>query len=87
MQRRFVIPALLAGLAAAPAAMADDRPPRGSIPASEILRRVEQLPDFGWLEEMEWDDDGYWEVEYRTRDGREREVKVDPRSGRIIRHD
>jgi hypothetical protein len=77
---------MMAGVATAfgaPAlAQRQERPPEGSLPASEIVRRVEQRGDFGWLKEIEWDEDGYWDVEYWTRDGRLREIDVDPGTGR-----
>ncbi len=56
-------------------------PPANARPASEVLRMIEQRPDFGHLEELDWDDGGYWKVEYRTRDGRKVELRVDPVSG------
>jgi hypothetical protein len=71
--------AVLAVALAAPAFA--DRPPEDGMPLSEILQMVEQREDFGWFEEIEWDDDGYWEVEYYTRDGDEREIYLDPRTG------
>jgi hypothetical protein len=72
-------------LAAGPAlAERSERPPQGSIAASEVLRLVEQRPDFASIEEMEWDDDGYWEVEYRTRDDTRRKLRLNPRDGSPI---
>jgi hypothetical protein len=69
---------LLAGpLGAAP-------PPAGSMPASDILRQAEQRPDFSHLDEMEWDDDGYWEVEYVTRTGSKVKLRLDPRTGQPV---
>ncbi|WP_439547695.1 PepSY domain-containing protein [Falsiroseomonas sp.] len=56
-------------------------PPANARPASELLRMIEQRPDFGHLAELDWDDDGYWKVEYRTRDGRKVELRIDPVSG------
>ena len=34
-----------------------------------------------YVEDVSWDDDGYWEVEYRSADGAETEVKLDPMTG------
>ncbi len=71
--------ALLAATLAAPAFAAP--PPANARPASEVLRMVEQRPDFAYLAELDWDNDGYWKVEYRTRDGAKVELRIDPVSG------
>lgn len=83
MNRRLLAAAALgAGLLLSGPVLADqDRPPAGSLAASEVLRQVEQRPDFASLHDMEWDDDGYWEIEYVTRDGGKRTVRLDPRTG------
>jgi hypothetical protein len=44
---------------------------------------LEQRGDVAYFGDIEWEDDGYWEIEYITRDGQKREVKVDPVSGQI----
>lgn len=69
---------LCAGLVAS--AHADGPPPEGFLPLSGIVAELEQRPDFAYVEEIELDD-GYWEVEYRTRDGRERKIEIDPLTG------
>lgn len=77
---RFTLPAAaMLALVALPGWAAP--PPANARPASEVLRMVEQRPDFGHLEELDWDDDGYWKVEYRTRDGAKVELRIDPVSG------
>jgi hypothetical protein len=70
---------VLAAPALVPPALA--APPPDARPASEILRLVEQRPDFRHLEEMEWDDDGHWEIEIITRDGGKLTLRIDPVSG------
>lgn len=81
MNRRILAAALGAGLLLSNPGLADqDRPPAGSLPASEVLRQLEQRPDYASLHEMEWDDDGYWEVEYRTLDGGLRKLRIEPRT-------
>lgn len=77
--RRFMI-AAVAGFLLTSAVSAEVAPPAGSIPLSQIIAKVEQRPDFSHLKEVEWDD-GLYEVEYRTKDGGTREVKLDPRTG------
>ena len=82
MNRHILAAALGAGLLLSGPALADqDRPPAGSLPASEVLRQLEQRPDYASLHEMEWDDDGYWEIEYVTREGSKRTIRLDPRTG------
>lgn len=77
---RLTLPAAaMLALVALPAWAAP--PPANARPASEVLRMVEQRPDFGHLEELDWDDSGYWKVEYRTRDGAKVELRIDPVTG------
>lgn len=74
--------AMLAALFAATVAGSAyaDRLPPGSMPLSQILVKFEQQPEFAYFEEIELDD-GYYEIEYRTKGGEKREIKVDPRTG------
>jgi hypothetical protein len=78
MPRTLLATAAILTMVAASALAA---PPPDARPASEILRAVEQRPDFRYLRELEWDEDGYWEVEYITRDGGRVELRIDPRTG------
>lgn len=71
---------LCAATLAAPS-LAADRPPANGKPLSEIVRAMEQRDDFSYFDEIEWDEDGYWEVEYFTKDGAKRELRIDPVSG------
>lgn len=86
MRLRFALPlAAVAAMTAAPAAA--DRPP-----TDEERRAVEQtLRAAGFVswEEIELDDDGpRWEVDdARTRSGERFDVKIDPRSMRIVRRE
>jgi uncharacterized membrane protein YkoI len=78
---RFLI--LPLALALPTALMAE--PPADNAPKlSQIAATIEAElgADLHYIESIEWDDDGYWEVEYRTRDGREIEIDVDPMTGR-----
>lgn len=73
----------LAGLIAAPSAlMAQQPPPAGSMPLSQVIAKLEtDLSDLGHISEISWEDDGYWEVEYQTTDNREVDIRVDPATG------
>ena len=73
-----VVPmAVLLGLAH----LAHAAPPSNAKPLSEIVKALEENGNVAYFEEIEWDDDGYWEIEYRRPDGSKAEVKVDPVSG------
>ena len=72
----------LAGLTLPAGAMADTPPPPNSQPLSRIIATVEgSAQNLAYIEDVSWDDDGYWEVEYRTTEGREVEIRVDPVTG------
>lgn len=77
--------ALLVPLALVAAPAAADRPPNDRERAAiELALRG---AGFDRWEEIELDDDGpYWDVDdARTADGRRYDVKIDPRSNRIVR--
>ncbi len=71
-----------AGLAGSTAVAA---PPADSKPLSEIVKMLEASGNVAYFKEIEWDDDGYWEMEYRDKQGREITIKVDPVSGLMRR--
>lgn len=58
-------------------------PPVGALSLSQIITQIESRPDFAFIREIDWDD-GRYDVQYRTRDGRDRNLKVDPRTGRPV---
>lgn len=58
--------ALLMAGAPAPApapARAQSMPPDGALPLSEVIAQIEALEGLHFIGEVEWDDDGYREVE------------------------
>jgi len=72
----------MAALALPAVAVADTPPPADAQPLSRIVATVEaNVSDLAYIDEVSWDDDGYWEVEYKTTGGQEVEIKVDPVSG------
>lgn len=82
MTTRLLTVSLVAGLAlAAGAAAAQDRPPEDAMPLSEVLAMLEAGGDVAYFDEIEWDDDGYWEVSYYRADGSEVSVDLDPSTG------
>lgn len=62
-------------------AVADTPPPADALPLSGILAQVEADNDLRYIEEVEWDDDGYWEVEFIREDGGKVKLKIDPLTG------
>lgn len=78
--------AILALTAAPLAAAAQSTPPADAMPLSQIVAGLENDPatDLGHFDEVEWDSDGYWEVEYYTSDNREVKMRIDPVSGQPI---
>ena len=58
-------------------------PPVGALSLSQIITQIESRPDFAFIKDIDWDD-GRYDVQYRTRDGRDRTLKVDPRTGRPV---
>ncbi|HSK38345.1 MAG TPA: PepSY domain-containing protein [Arenibaculum sp.] len=56
-------------------------PPQNALALSQILQSLEQQDDVAYFDEIEWDDDGYWEIEYVSRNGEEVTVEIDPVSG------
>lgn len=57
-----------------------DGPPAGSLSLSQIIIQIESRPDYAFIRDIDWEN-GRYEIEYRTRDGRDRVLKVDPRTG------
>jgi uncharacterized membrane protein YkoI len=80
---KMIAATLVLALAATPAAA--DRPPTDAERAA-VERTLRAASFISW-EEIDLDDDGpHWDVDdARTRDGRRYDVKIDPRSLRIVR--
>lgn len=57
------------------------QPPADAMPLSQIIAALEAQGDVAWIKEVDWDDDGYWEIEYRREGGGDVEIKIDPVSG------
>ena len=82
---RLVLPLLAACVLAVALPAAADAPPPDALPLSQILQALEQQGDVAYFEDVDWDDDGYWEIEYVDRNGSEVEIEVDPVSGQARR--
>lgn len=57
------------------------QPSADAMPLSEILASIEGEENFGYFDEIDWDSDGYWEIEYYRADGARVDVDIDPVSG------
>ena len=75
---RIVAFALMCCIAFGQSASAGAQPPTDAKSLSEILRSIEQEDGFSHFGEIEWDDDGYWEIEYFTTSRMKVEIKVVP---------
>jgi hypothetical protein len=76
----------LAGDPAAPVeagAVPPGGPPAGALSLSQIITQIESRPDFAFIKDIDWAE-GRYLVQYRTRDGRDRDLKIDPRTGRPV---
>lgn len=58
-------------------------PPAGALSLSQIITQIESRPDFAFIKDIDWED-GRYQVQYRTRDGRDRDLRIDPRTGRPV---
>jgi hypothetical protein len=77
--RTLLVAALLTGMPTA-GALADSPPPPGAKPLTQLLQEIEKSADFGYIDEVDWDD-GVYEVEYYTKTGAKKKVHIDPVSG------
>ncbi|MFD1197243.1 PepSY domain-containing protein [Brucella gallinifaecis] len=59
-------------------------PPEGT-KLSEIIAKIEQTPDMQYIDEVDWNDHGYYEIEYFLKNGTKIEVKIDPKTGESVR--
>ena len=75
---------LVAILLAATSATAFAAAPEGA-KLSEIISRIEQQADVQYIDEVDWNDRGYYEIEYFMKNGAKVEIKIDPKTGESVR--
>jgi len=81
MNRRGLLSTLsLLAVAFTTSYAAEEKPPANAKPLSEIARTIEQRADFQAFEGIEFEH-GSYEVEYYTKDGKEKKLHIDPVSG------
>ena len=56
-------------------------PPENGLKLSEIIAKVEQRDQFRYVSEVDWDEEGYYDVIYFTSDKAKVEIKIDPVTG------
>ena len=56
-------------------------PPQNALKLSEIVAKVEKRPGFRYIDDIEWNDDGYYDVTYFTDDKAKVEMKFNPVTG------
>lgn len=56
-------------------------PPEKSLKLSEIIGKIEQRDQFRYVDEIDWDEDGFYDVIYYTSDKAKVEIKIDPVTG------
>ena len=56
-------------------------PPQNSMKLSALVSKVEQRDKFQYIKDVEWDQEGYYEITYYTTDKAKVEIKLDAVSG------
>lgn len=83
---RYVAAGILTGLLlASSASIAQENrskvPPQNALKLSEIVAKVEQRNDFHYVSEIDWSEEGYYDVIYFTGDKAKVEIKIDAVTG------
>lgn len=53
---------------------------------SEIIAKIESTADVKYVDEVDWNDRGYYEVEYYLNSGAKVEIKIDPKTGEAVKN-
>lgn len=56
-------------------------PPEKSLKLSEIIAKIEKRNQFRYISEIDWEQEGYYDVTYYTTDKAKVEIKIDAVSG------
>ena len=57
------------------------QPPQGGLKLSQIIAKVEAREGFAYISDIEWSQNGYYDVVYMTNDKAKVELHLDPVSG------
>lgn len=52
---------------------------------SDIIAKIENTADVKYVDEVDWNDRGYYEIEYYLDSGAKVEVKIDPKTGENVK--
>lgn len=52
---------------------------------SEIIVKIENTADVKYIDEIDWNDRGYYEIEYYLNSGAKVEIKIDPKTGEAVK--
>lgn len=72
---------LMSGSVNAQTASVPPVPPEDSKKLSEILTKIEARDKFRYVDQIEWDDDGYYSITYFTSDKAKVEINIDAITG------
>lgn len=77
---RLLATTAAATLLALPVA-AQNLPPANALPLSQVIANVEKTEPVRIVTEVDWDGDGYWDIEFIDQSDREVSVRIDPVTG------
>lgn len=52
---------------------------------SDIVAKIENTADVQYIDEVDWNDRGYYEIEYYLKSGAKVGVKIDPKTGEVVK--
>lgn len=52
---------------------------------SEIIAKIENTVDVKYIDEIDWNDRGYYEIDYYLNSGAKVEIKIDPKTGETVK--
>ncbi len=76
-----LLPVALAMTSLAAPALAQSLPPANGLPLSQVIASVEKTQPVRVFTEIEWDDDGYRDIEFVNQDNRRASIRIDPVTG------
>ncbi len=86
MHRHRIIGSVLVVICSFGSALAQDQPPPvppdNAMKLSAIIAKVEGLDQFRYVSEINWDDEGFYNVIYFTKDKAKVEINIDPATGK-----
>lgn len=85
MARRQILGSIVVALILGGHAQAQNNAPttpqENAMKLSEIVAKIEKRPQFRYVGEIDWDQDGFYDITYYTTDKAKVEMKIDPKTG------